>query len=136
MNLQHIDLNAGEDRTLVLYARDTSNNPKVLTSHTLTWLAGRPPFDPTNDIAVITKSGTISNASAGIYTVSITPSDTLTRSGNYVHMGFIVDTGDFINNSGGILQFQNDQGGDLDFFEDGTEVITAGRFTIRKSVGN
>lgn len=141
MNLQELEVQAGESRTLTLYARDTSNNPQDLTSRTVAWLVGRPPFDPGNRIAVIEKTGTVTNAAGGVYTVTLDPADTLGRSGKYVHMGLVTESGalTFINNLGGVLQFVNDSGGNLYFFNDSVgfvEVITTGRFSIRDSVGN
>ncbi len=91
-NIQLVDIFQGENRTFNLQARDNSNNPANLTGKTLTFSVAFPPYDPGLSQAVITKTGTIVSASAGTYTVAITPTDTqFLDSGNYTHQTFTTD---------------------------------------------
>ena len=83
---QHIDIYAGEDRTVTLYARDSSNLPMDLTGYTLAFNVGRRPNDPSNMSAVLSYAGTIVSASAGSFSVPIAGSDTGDLfPGNYTH---------------------------------------------------
>ena len=76
MNIQHLEVNAGEDRTLTVYGRDASNAASDLTGKTITVYIGRPPNDPSDRTATLTKTGTIVDASLGSFTISIANSDT------------------------------------------------------------
>ncbi len=92
--LQSVDMYAGENRTLNLAARDSSNTPSNLTGKTITWGVSFPPYSPDFRDAVITKTGTITNASGGLYTVALTPSDTQwLMNGNYTHQAYTTDSG-------------------------------------------
>lgn len=90
-NREHCDVYAGEDRTITLHARDSANAAANLTSKTIAWYVGRSPFRPDSDWALITKTGTVVSASAGTFTVAITPSDTRYFNGDYEHMGKTTD---------------------------------------------
>jgi hypothetical protein len=90
LNRQHLEVHAGENRTLTLYARDASNVVKNLTGHTLSWRVGRGPFT-FDSSPVFTKTGSIVSAAAGTFTVSITPSDTENLEGDYTHYGVATD---------------------------------------------
>jgi hypothetical protein len=105
--IQHIDVFAGEDRTISLYARDSANLPTNLTSKTLTTYVGRPPLRPDCSDALFTKSGSIVSASAGTYTIAIADTDTQYMSGDYEYQTKTVD------GSGNIA------------------VVTLGRFRVR-----
>ncbi len=90
--LQWLDIWQGENRTLALAARDNSNNPSDLTGKTITWSVSFPPYDPSLALALITKTGTITNAAGGLYTVAITPQDTqFMTGGNYIYQTFTTD---------------------------------------------
>lgn len=91
MNVQHLDVFAGEDRTPTLYARDPSNNVADLTGKTIAWYVGRSPWRPDCSNAAFTKTGTIVGASAGTFSVPITPSDTEWLNGDYEHMAKTTD---------------------------------------------
>lgn len=84
MNLQHVDMMAGDDRTLSFTARDAQQNTISLSGATITWRAAR----NRGDDAEITKSGTVVSASAGTFTVPLVPSDTADRAGDYEHVAF------------------------------------------------
>lgn len=87
MNVQHIDLWSGENRTETLTARDSGNAVASLTSKTVTWRAtGRD-----SDVAMLTKTGSVVSASAGTFTVAITPTDTQDMAGEYRHQAFTTD---------------------------------------------
>ena len=92
-NLQLCEVYQGEDRTLALQARDNSNNPTNLTGKTVTWSVSFPPYDPRISQALITKTGTVTSASTGGYTVTVTPGETAClTAGNYTHQAFTTDT--------------------------------------------
>lgn len=84
-NLENFEVWAGEDRTLTLHARDSSNAAFNLTGYTVTWLVGVPPNRPYLLWSVITKTATVTDASAGTFTVSLLGSDTTDLEGNYLH---------------------------------------------------
>lgn len=86
MNIQHLDLFAGEDRTPTLSARDSANAPASLTGKTIAWYVGRGPLWPDCTTAIFTKTGTIVGAAAGTFTVAVEPEDTQYMSGDYEHM--------------------------------------------------
>jgi len=89
---QFVDLYQGENRTLNLIARDNSNNPTDLTGKTITWAVAYPPYDPSLRQAVITKTGTITDAVNGLFTVAIIPNDTACLTGgNYEHQAYTLD---------------------------------------------
>jgi hypothetical protein len=93
VNVQHLDVFGGENRTLTLYARDASNLPVDLTGSTISWTVGRRPNDPTNRTGVFTKTGTIVSASDGSFTVPVVPSDTCDLfPGNYQHVAEVTDS--------------------------------------------
>ena len=75
-NVQHLEVYAGEDRTLTIYGRDASNAAVNLTGKTIAVYIGRKPNDPSARQAVLTKTGTIVSASAGSFSIPIAASDT------------------------------------------------------------
>jgi hypothetical protein len=134
MNVQHLQVYAGEDRTLTLYARDPSNNPKEITSRLVNWRVGRSPFRLSSRAAIFEKYGTITDADSGVFAVQVARTDTeCLRPGDYEHMAVLDDGAlSFVNNAGELLQFVNNDGGELYFFNGfgGTLVVTAGRFRV------
>lgn len=97
MNLQHFEVNAGEDRTLTVYGRDASNAAVDLTGKTITVYVGRPPNNPRSTTAVLTKTGTIVSASAGSFTISIANSDTETLTpGDYQYIAETTTSGGLV----------------------------------------
>ena len=90
-NVQHFEVSSGENVTLTLYARDRSNNAVSLTGKTVAWRVGRPPNKPDQRYAEVSKTGTVTSASAGIFTVPLTPSDTEFMEGDYLHQAFTTD---------------------------------------------
>ncbi len=91
MNLQHIDLFAGEDRTSTLYARDSANNVADLTGKTVAWYVGRPPLRPDCSNAIFSNTGTTLIATDGTFTVAVVPADTQYLEGDYEHMAKTTD---------------------------------------------
>jgi len=91
MNVQHLEVYSGENRTFTLYARDSSNVPVSLTGKTITWYVGVRPNDPANVSAVFTKTGTITVAASGIFTVSVSAADTGSLEGDYQHQATTTD---------------------------------------------
>jgi hypothetical protein len=51
----------------------------------VTWLVGVPPNRPYLLWSVISKTGTVTDATNGVFTVSLLASDTQDLEGNYVH---------------------------------------------------
>ena len=90
-NVQHLDVYAGENRTATLYARDSDNAVVNLTSKTVQWVVGRRPRNIDCDAAVITKTGTVTDASGGAFTVAILPGDTQYLEGDYQHQAETTD---------------------------------------------
>lgn len=110
MNVEHFDVYSGENRTLTLHARDSSNAAVSLTGKTTTVYVGRRPNDPDVESAVFTKTGTTISASAGTFSIAITPSDTSDLGGDYIHQAKTVDS------SGNVA------------------VVSTGRFRVRSDV--
>lgn len=90
-NIIHLDVFSGTDRTLTLYARDPSNVAVSLSGKTLTGYFGRPPLRPDCSDAIFTKSGTITDAASGTYTITIEDSDTTYLDGDYEYQVKTVD---------------------------------------------
>lgn len=90
-NVQHFDVFASENRTLTLYARDSGNEVVNLSGKTIQWVVGRRPRNIECTDAVITKSGTITDAAAGAFTVPVTPTDTQYLLGDYLHQAETTD---------------------------------------------
>jgi len=84
-NVQNFDIVAGETCTLTMYARDRNNAVQSLSGLTVQWRVGTPPWDPTSDRPVLTKTGSIVSASAGSFTVSLTYDDTYNIQGDFLH---------------------------------------------------
>jgi hypothetical protein len=109
---QLLECFAGENRTLSLAARDNSNNPSNLTSKTVTWGVSFPPYAPDWRDAIITKTGTVTDAANGLYTVALTPSDTqCLMEGNYTHQAYTTD------GTGSV------------------SIVTEGTFRLRRTIG-
>lgn len=89
MNVQDIDMWSAENRTETLTARDSNNAVVNLTGGTLSWRAG----SRDDDWARITKTPSIVSASAGTYSVVLTPSDTASMDGDYRHQTFFTTSG-------------------------------------------
>lgn len=85
MNVEHIDVVAGEDRTVTLRARDSANAAVSLSGKTITGYFGRRPDDPVDNGAVFTKTGTATVTASGVYTLSIAGSDTQYMQGDYFY---------------------------------------------------
>ncbi len=97
-NVQNLDMTAGETRTFTRYARDPDNAGQSLSGLTVSWRAGKAPWDPMSDVPVLTKTGSTVSASAGSFTVSLTYDDTYNISGDFTHQavtssGVVVVTG-------------------------------------------
>ncbi len=113
MNIQHIDIYAGENRTVTLYARDSNNVPVDLTGLTLSWSVARPPNMPSNLQAIFTYAGTVVDADLGSFTVPIAPADTSDLTpGDYFHQAKATS-------SAGVVQ-----------------IVTVGRLKLRPLIGS
>lgn len=90
-NVQHIDMFAGETRTLALAGRDSANLPYNLSGKTVTWYLGRSPFAPDDTTPIVTKPGSIVSAPGGTFTVALASSDTQDLNGDFGHMALATD---------------------------------------------
>lgn len=94
MNVQHLDMTAGEDRTFPLAGRDASNAPFNLTGRSISWRVGRAPGVRPTDNPLFTKTGTVVSAPAGTFTVPVVGDDTvLLPSGDYRHEAWAITDG-------------------------------------------
>lgn len=109
-NRQHIDVYAGENRTVTLEARDPSNVVTSLSGKTVSFRVGKSPRNLDSAWPIFTKTGSIVSAPAGTFSVAIAPSDTKYMRGDYEHVAVTRD-------GSGNLQ-----------------VVTAGRFRVRPSI--
>lgn len=89
MNRQHVDLVAGEDRTLSFEARDYLQNVKDITGATISWRMAR----QLGCDNVLEKTGTITDADDGLFTVTLTDDDTTDLSGDYEHIANVTIAG-------------------------------------------
>jgi len=143
-NFQDLDIYAGETRTLTLYARTPENGVQDLTDREIAWFVSYPLWTPDQMSPVLQKTGTVTDATAGKFTVTLYPPDTVPLEGNYVHLAlaiipdidgaiqFVSDTDDdinFTNDSGDVITFVSDLNGTSD-----TLAVTSGTLHIRRSV--
>ena len=84
-NVQNFDITSGETRTLTMYARDSDNAVKSLSSLTVQWRVGQPPWDPRRETPTLTKTATIISASAGSFSVALEYDDTYQLEGDFLH---------------------------------------------------
>lgn len=89
MNIQHLEVSAGETRTLSLKARDPSNLPLNLAGKTVSWRVGRSPRNLDSALSIFNKTGTVTNATAGEFTVPIALGDTQYMQGDYRHAAVV-----------------------------------------------
>lgn len=87
MNIQNREIFRGENRTLSFAARDGSNAVASLTSKTVTWRVS----EIGSDTPLFSKTGSVVSASAGTFTVAITPTDTDNLEGDYTHQAITTD---------------------------------------------
>lgn len=87
MNVQHREIFASENRTLSFAARDSANAVASLTSKTVTWRVS----ERGSTTPIFSKTGSVVSASAGTFTVAITPSDTDDMVGDYDHQAITTD---------------------------------------------
>lgn len=101
MNSQHFRMTAGEDRTLSLVARNRSQAIVVITGATIQFrLAKR-----VGDSPLVTKSGTITDAANGAYTVALAAADTEDLHGEYVYRVYFTISGSVSVYTGGRIMF-------------------------------
>ncbi len=93
MNIQHLEVSAGEDRTLTVYARDASNNPADLTNKSIALYVGQGPWHPDRTAPLITYVGTATDAPNGVFTVPVLASDTRYRGGDYRYVARTTTSG-------------------------------------------
>ena len=109
-NQQPLEVYQGTNVTITLTARDANNAVQNLTGLTLGFVAGRRPSDPENRSPIFTKTGTTISATAGTFSVAITPTDTQDMAGDYQYQAESTDS------SGNIV------------------VVCFGRFTVKPTM--
>lgn len=82
-NVAAVEMYAGETRTLTFHGRDASNNVVSLTGKTVEFYIGRPPLHPDYPTAIITKTGTVTVAASGTFTITLSADDTTNMHGDY-----------------------------------------------------
>lgn len=82
----------GEDRVLTINARDSSNAAVSLTGKTVATYIGKSPWHPDSSRPALTKTGTVTDAANGIFTITIAAADTKYRSGDYEHVSKTTDS--------------------------------------------
>lgn len=106
MNIQHVDLVAGEDRTITFNARDHRQGVLNITGGTIGWKLAR----SNGCAAALEKTGSIVSGADGTFTVALTDSDTSWLRGEYIHEAKVTVAGV-------------------------TTVAARGRFRVREAVG-
>lgn len=86
MNIENVTMFAGEDRMLTFHGRDSSNNPVSLTGKTVTWYLGYDPLYRAQPTSLFTKTGVVTVAASGTFTVELDAADTVNMAGDYEHM--------------------------------------------------
>ena len=89
MNIQHVDMVAGEDRTITFTGKDSAQEVVNLTGGTITWKMAR----NLKDTYEVTKTGTIITAASGTFSVALTDTDTDDLSGDYQHLATVTISG-------------------------------------------
>lgn len=100
-NRERFEVFSGENRTLTMHARDSSNAPANLTGLTLTCCVGRPPNVPWMDSSLFQPAVSVTNAATGLYTATIQGGDTEGLHGEYVHQ--TTDQNGVVYNQGRLL---------------------------------
>lgn len=100
---QNFVLNAGEDRTLTLTARDASGAILNLTGATIQWDVARRP----DGGSLLTKTGAIVSASAGTYSVTLAHGDINNLAGDYWHQTKVTIAGAVTVANQGSIRFEN-----------------------------
>src|SRR5688572_17610581 len=88
-----LEVYQGEDRTLTIEARNNLNAALSLTGATLSWRVGRNPYRLDSSWPIFTKTGTITDSDDGLFTVSISATDTQYMTGDYLHQGWATISG-------------------------------------------
>lgn len=85
-NVQHIEVAAGEDRTLTLNARNADNESVNLAGQTVSVFIGRDPQYPNDAEAIATLEGTLSDPAEGEFTITVPASVTRYAGGDYEYV--------------------------------------------------
>lgn len=86
-------MTAAEDRTFTLSARDYDNAALSLSAASISWRVGQSPYNPTIGWPTFTKTGTVTDAANGEFTVSVTAADTQWLDGDYRHQAWVTIAG-------------------------------------------
>ncbi|NTS31270.1 DUF4054 domain-containing protein [Phyllobacterium sp. BT25] len=76
-----ISIIAGDSRIINVQAKNEDGTPINLTGATITWKAAAAPYGT----ALISKAGSITDATGGVFKVTLTPGDTSALVGNFYH---------------------------------------------------
>lgn len=96
-------LYAGTDRTLSLVARDDNGDILNLTGGTLAFRLARNPGDSTE----VSKTGSITTAASGTFTVALTDGDTTDLEGDYYYNVLASISGTDTMCTEGVIRFLN-----------------------------
>lgn len=102
-SLQNFAMNAGEDRTLTMTARDNGGAIIDLTGATIQWDVARSAAGGT----LLTKTGSIVSASAGTFSVSLTSGETDSFTGDYWYQAKVTISGAVSIGAQGKIRFEN-----------------------------
>lgn len=87
-DLEEFTMIAGNSKEIVFNVYNSASSLVDLSGATITWFLSR--IGDSN--AIVTKSGVFSGSPIGQFTVNLTPSDTVTLQGKYVHQYRLVDS--------------------------------------------
>lgn len=89
MNVSHVEIVQGEDRTITFTAKDSVQAVKDLTGATINWRVAR----NLGESNVLEKTGSIVSAASGTFSVALTDEDTDDLWGDYIHQGKVTISG-------------------------------------------
>jgi hypothetical protein len=92
-NVVAFDVYQGEDRTLTLNLRDSSNAPMSLTGATISFRVGKNPFRLADSWPIFTKTGSITDSDDGVCTVPVVSTDTQYMAGDYAYQAWVTISG-------------------------------------------
>ena len=90
-SIKNHTVTAGENATLTMEARDSSNAPLSLSGSSVSWRVGRGPLGLDSSWPLFTKSATTISAAAGTFSVALSLTDTRYLEGDYTHQAWVTN---------------------------------------------